>query len=316
MRKAGWLGKIVLGMALLGAHGAGLMAALSNDGATRAYLYIKQNEDLFVGEGLATLKEFSGDEVKAKTAARERAKATLADSIRVNVKSEITEKLQLKDGKVSEDLESVSTSKTDLFLENVKYLELQDYPSSGKITVLASLSKHDYRRQLAGKKVSVYLPEKGLRFKIVGDAYTWLKSTDPGLDLGLEFIMTSYMVGFDLVSHELKNPNGTFGKSSFGITRASGLIGYNWAPWTQRIQVYFPLRLEYQHVFGNASADLFGASGGLGLRIWPNDTLALDLTGRYSVGINKVNLTMGEGASYISSLDGLELDVGILWSGF
>src|SRR5258708_6643732 len=149
-------------------------APASKAATMRAYMYIKEDSDRFVGEGVAELKEFDGDSVKALAAAKERARGDLASNVRVQVSSDTAEKLESKNGKVTEELKSESKSHADVALENVKYMEFKDFPEKGQMTVLASLSKEDYRRQLAGKKVSVYLPENSLRF---GAGYTVNDST-------------------------------------------------------------------------------------------------------------------------------------------
>jgi hypothetical protein len=324
-------------LALPAAWASGQAGSSGTEAATKAYIYLKQDSSLYVGEGTASAGEFGGDELKAMAAARERAKAALADSVQVHIRSEVAESLKSKDGKVSEEIQSQSKSQADVSLENVKYMELQDYPGKGKATVLASLSKEEYRRQLAGKKVSVYLPENGMRFKIVGDAPWWLHDSgySPGFDLGLEFIHRSFMGGFEIVQDQLNlggnqsgggssqggggGGGGGGGSGGYSGERVSGLLGYNWTPWAMRLQPYVPIRVEYQWInFNDVTAGLFGGSAGIGLRWWANDSLALDCTARYSLGFNQADYRpAGPGsASLWANTTGPQLDVGLLWSGF
>jgi hypothetical protein len=136
----------------------------SHDMAMKTYVYMKQDSSIYLGEGVVQLEEFSGDMAQAIPAAKERARADLASGIRVQVKCEVSETVQSKSGKTSEDLSSRSKSEADLSLENIKYVEFRGLPEEGQVTVLASISKEDYRRQLAGKGTKVYLPENGLQF--------------------------------------------------------------------------------------------------------------------------------------------------------
>src|SRR5258708_3633608 len=114
-------------------------AETSSSAAMASYVYIKQNSDLFVGEGTAKTSEFGDDQAKALDAAKERARADLASSVKVRIKSETSEKLESKDSKVSEEIKSQSQSQADVSLENVKYMEFKDFPGKGQVTVLASL---------------------------------------------------------------------------------------------------------------------------------------------------------------------------------
>jgi hypothetical protein len=327
MRDRARLSVLLSGFLLLGSVCAA-EAPSTDESATRAYIYLKQDPDLFVGEGVATAKEFDGDEIKALAAARERAKAALADSVKVSIHSEVSEKTQSQDGKVSEDLKAESKSQADVSLENVKFLELKDYPGTGKETVLASLSKEDYRRQLAGKKVSVYLPQWGLQVMARQGGNDWEQQQyNQGLDLGLELLFKSFIVGLSAKTDDdqelikTTNPNG-----GHDITPQAKYtqvdLGYNWTPWAFRFQPFVPLRLTYEHIQLNladpyppAEADLFGFSAGLGFRYWPADSFALEVSLRDGWRFNTVTVKQ---QAYQADLyaGGPQFDIGLLWSGF
>jgi hypothetical protein len=210
----------------------------------------------------------------------------------------------------------------------VKFLELPGLPEKGQVTVLASLSKEDYRRQLAGKKVSVFLPERGLKIKATGDAPNWLVGHyNPGLNLGLEFLYGSFIFGGESEIDKVDSPNDHGLKSSpqYGgapspdVSRLGLEAGYNWTPWAMRWQPFFPLRLQYQWVSEHQlDANLFGASAGLGLRYWPTDAFALELTARYALGFNTVQMQAYPAGfdPLQANLSGVIMDIGLLWSGF
>lgn len=305
--------------------------AASQSIAMKSYLALKQDSDLFVGEGTAELKDFDS-KAKALDAARSRAKASLAESVKVRISSETSESLKNEDGKVSEKILSESKSKTDLELENVKYMEMPDFPEKGQMTVVASLSKEDYRRQLAGKKVSVFLPEHAFKVKTTLDGPDWLVGHyQPGLNLGLEYMLGCVVFGamFEVDRVDAANKIGprqpALGRSSNNsdgvadMNRFEADLGYNWTPWATRYQVFFPFRLQYQRaICGSLAADLFGANAGLAFRFWPTDGFAFELNGRYGAGFNTVELQpYAKGYDPLQgNLGGLQIDIGLLWSGF
>jgi hypothetical protein len=311
------------------------------DNGMGAYVYLKQNTDLYLGEGVAKLAEFDGDSGKALAAAKERARADLAATIRVRVRSETSESTRSKDGKVDEELSSRSDSQADVVLENVKYLDFRAMPDQEHVTVLASLSKEDYRKQLAGKKVSVYLPERGLR---IGTGYT-LNDTDVALKHDQDALVQSgQLLGSNASNHglvslddstvslnldytwnsfvaQLSLPNPFFNLG----TLASLNFGYDWTPYATRFQPFVPLRLEDGIWFfggGGNTYDVVGLGAGLGLRFWVNDFLALQVIGMRHQGIVNLqaNVQLYEDApasTHVNlSLDGWEWQVGVLLSSF
>jgi hypothetical protein len=288
----------------------------------KAYLALKEDSNLYTGEATVLPKDHA-NLAEAKAAARSQALANLAESIQVEVKSQVQEKLSSENGKVDESVKSVAEAKAHLVLENVHYLELNDFPDPGQLSVMASLSKEDYRRQLAGKKVSVYLPEHTLKVKVMMNGPDWLVGHyQPGMDLGLEVGFSSWIVGAywegDTVqspnSHGLNLPDTAPNFSLFGAD-----LGYNWTPWATRAQLYFPFRLQYQWVgLSTLTANLGGASAGLGFRYWPSDFVALDLTARYVAGFNTVQMQpYPPGYDPLqANMTGPQIDIGLLWSGF
>jgi hypothetical protein len=315
----------------LGALAAPLAAGES--ASLQAYMAIKQDPGLYVGEGTATDKEFNGDHEKALAAARERARGSLADAISVHVHSESGEQISSEGSSVHESLQSQTLSRADLDLDNVKLMELESIPDPGEVTVMASLGKEDYRRQLAGKKVSVFLPERGLRVKTTLDNPDWLSGRfNPGLNLGMELFFGQVMVGGEWEQDQLPAPNvnyqntnspqptgGYNGMGGVNLTRFGMETGYNWTPWAQRWQPFFPLRLHYEwDSAGGHDADLFGVGGGLGLRYWPADSFALEIEARGVLGLNtvKMNLFPSYDSQPEANLTGIQFDLGLLWSGF
>jgi hypothetical protein len=304
----------------------GLQASTSV--AMKAYLALKQDPELYVGEGTVDLKDFDGSP-KALDAARSRAQASLAEAVHVRITSETRESLKSEDGKVSEKIESQAKSKADLELENVKLMELLNFPEDGQATVVASLSKEDYRRQLAGKAVLLYSPENGLRLSmgfLGGDGWTG-GNNDP--ILGLDIYWHSLIAGVSLynqrITYQLSPTPGVLEEAK--LYRLWDLsLGYDWVPRHWKLQPYVPLRLNYQLV--NATpyiAHLFGASAGLGLRYWATDSFAFDLGWRYTLGFNQSPLTNDAGAQYYdykagagknATLTGQGISLGLLWSGF
>jgi hypothetical protein len=306
------------------------LQALGPSAAMKAYLAMKQDSSLYLGEGIAVLKDFGGDALKAADAAKARAQSDLASSISVQIRSESSEKLESTDGKVTEQLKSESHANTNLALDNLSYLELKDFPEEGQIMVLASLSKQDYRRQLAGKKIVVYLPEWGLGVSWGGEQ---LKSfsghENAGSALGLEAIFRNFVLSagtesdvvyFPQVANSGTGISGTTLGPSNSIQRIDFAAGYNWTPWATLIQPFLPLRLEYEMIGGEGySVGLSGASAGLGLRYWPTDSFALELKGGYTFGLNTVTIPL-TGEAFNETMDvnlnRIEFSIGLMWSGY
>jgi hypothetical protein len=337
-------------MLLLGLPAPGLRAGESKATSMASYLYLKQDSDLFVGEGTSRLSEFSKDLDKARQAAKERSLADLASSVRVRVSSETSEHLELKQGKSSEAMSSDSSSRADVALENVKFLELDDFPSADQVTVLASISKEDYRRQLAGKSSPVYRPETGVRVFYGGFYPSWATDEASGSGFnsgpvststyGAEVFWRSWVLGLGYTDTEFgfngwtEAQGGSASQAWSGqvaITSLRAQFGYDWTPWAWRVQPYVPLRLEVGEVTqtvtnvyeGPAAATrvLVGPVIGLGLRYWPFDAVAFDVSIRSHPPIAWANFPPMSGAEqgasqYQGSLDNWEWQASVVWSGF
>jgi hypothetical protein len=310
--------------------------------AEHTYIAMKQDGDIYLGEGVAELKDFDGDKLKARAAAKERARGDLAANVSVEVKSQSSEKLESKDGKVSDELKSQTSSQADLKLDNVKYLELNDYPAAGQLTVLASLDKEDYRRQLAGQGVRVYAPEWGVKLSLgraqsypykrlaankVPDAYLAANPNTPLPDsslnewintVGLDLDYRSWEMGLQTWSSNLHFPvwdpkTGTY-KDGGGGVDAAFHVGYNWTPWKTRLQPFVPLQLTLAFLQNNYAT---GYGAGLGLRFWMTDSLALVLEGLGTGGITKSpDIQLQPDVTDNIDLQGFQGTFGILWSGF
>lgn len=320
--------RIMLLAFLLGVSVQGAYAASSAD---RAYIMMKQDNDIFLGEGQADLKDFQDKLSEALAAAKERARADLATNIRVSVHAETTEKTELKDGKVTEEVKSQSKSQADITLENIKYIEFKDFPAKGQVTVLASLDKTDYRRQLAGKSVKLYTAEDGMRLNGgLGGQWGWTKDSggDPGMNIGIDFYWRGYILGI-MQSNATTASGGPFLPSSlakWSVREWTLSAGIDWTPWHTKLQPYIPLRLAYQ--FAGADpyiAHLFGAISGLGLRYWPTDSFAFDACARVNVPFNTTTLTTPDGTAFVDAQTGKPMainisdvgfNIGLLWSGF
>jgi hypothetical protein len=134
----------------------------ANSDTWKKYNNIMDDGDSYVGEGVSQASEFNGDAMKAADTARQRARASLAESIRVHIASETTESVQGGAKGVTETIESRSKESADLAIENVHLREFPDFPDPGKTTVLAYVSKEDYLRQMAHQGVPVYRPQWGV----------------------------------------------------------------------------------------------------------------------------------------------------------
>jgi hypothetical protein len=318
--------------------------AAGDSASLKAYMALKQDSSLYVGEGTAGDREFSGDHANALAAARERARAALAESVSVRVRSVTSESQESAGGSVKESVQSRSQSVADLKLDSVKLMELDQFPEAGQVTVLASLSKEDYRRQLAGEGPAVFHPESALRL-LGGEAFKqdWQIGTDKdftGFYGGLEVDWHDFMVGFQYGYF-------TTGTSSYNpsypafaqptpatISQESLQIGYNWTWFNWRLQPYLPMHLEgtdFQWAYPNGSVLgisgnqtkgsglLFGGVTGLGLRYWIYDGLAVDLTGLFHIPFNSIP---GPTQIYAPvsnghfSTESLDVQLGITWSGF
>ncbi len=131
---------------------------------------IKETEsdsDFFVGKGLADSKDYKGDPLKALLKAREDARAELALNVQSVIRSKFSEKISVVGGKTVEEFTSESSAESKVALRNLAYREYVDYPSEGQVTVLAFITKSDYRRMLAGLDLRVFHPENGVSLDVV-----------------------------------------------------------------------------------------------------------------------------------------------------
>jgi hypothetical protein len=252
----------------------------------KLYSQLKQDDSLYLGEGEAELKDFDGSAAKALDAARQRAKGSLAESIQVHISSATQEHLGLDKGQASESISSTTQSQASLDVENIHYAELKDFPETGQITVLASVSKVDYQRQLAGKKAPVYQPQWSLSLGVMEsrwgslhdfsqasrdqrNAYVSTHSPtgqdwsnpdmlDGLLGYSLEVGWRGLILGFDYFQTDLKvwkvhfnslNPAGAYFTSNYALTRMDGEVGYDWAPFAWRVQPFLPLRLKVSQTY-------------------------------------------------------------------
>jgi hypothetical protein len=277
---------------------------------------------------VAELKDFGGDPPKASAAAKQRALGDLAANVRVQVTSDSAEKTVSKDGKVSEELQSQSQSHADVALENVKTMEFKDFPNAGQVTVLASLNKEDYRRQLAGKAVKVYRPELGFRISGVvalpdtADLHEDQQS-HPGGDpagIGLDVVWRSFYFGYQ-IQFDQYGPADKIPKS---YTISALNLGYDWVPWAWRVQPFVPVQLQYAYWDMDPSfAQTVEAGAGLGLRFWANDSIAFQVQGLWNQGLwggavyqSGGNALTVNGHDAHVAMTGPQLGAGITWSGF
>lgn len=258
----------------------------------KKYNALKDDSDYFVGEGVAKVAEFNGDEDKAVEAAKERAREDLGRAVAVEVKSMTSEKIESGPTGISEELKTEGHSASQVKLENVKTREFKGFPSDGKITVLAYLSKEDYRRQLAGKSVQLYRPERGLRIIFGQISPRWLEDfanwsqlqiqstlNNPQLmnatrpswtgvssyNLGVEAFWRDFVLGlsysqWSMNTYAYGGSNPQLG-GQFSVTALSLQAGYDWTPWAWRLQPYLPLRLEATNLSSNF---LMGVNGPIG----------------------------------------------------
>lgn len=243
------------------------------------YNNLKDDGDLYVGEGLAKASEFGGDVDRAKQAARERAREDLGASVRVEVRSKIQEQASQANGQSSESIKSSGQSESAVTLENVKFREFKDFPHDGDDTVLAYLSKEDYRRQLAGKAVSVYRPQFGVgitggilnlssmaalqNLDIKDDSNTSqngigasmnfhsMQASQVGVKLSWPFLVceVSYATGSTLLYAndgqlaETAHGPSYYQSQNYSVSLLEAKLGYDITPWAWRYQPYLPLRL-------------------------------------------------------------------------
>jgi hypothetical protein len=314
------------------------------------FLEIKDNNDLYVGQGSATLKD-QGDWDKAELAATAAARAALAEGIEVRIQSEITDKMEGGAQGVTESTSALTKSQSDLTLANVQTKALRDFPSDGTVTVLAYLSKVQYRRQLAGKSVAIYRPEFGLKVSVWGWALPGIEKIEdsgtingPPTDAlvagngsggsgngssiapgyGLEFVWRDFSLGLDYYRKDLAlyiyDPSrDRYDVKGDGIEVDSATLGWQYIPWNWRVQPFIPLGVSVAHVaLFQSNAMATAASAGLGVRYWPSDAFSFEISARYYQGLSTADLGVlirkDQPASL--SLSGPQGRAAIQWSGF
>jgi hypothetical protein len=342
---------------LLALLGLSLPLTAADNGAKR-FLRTKDDGDLYVGEGVAASKDFGGDGLKALSAARERARASLAAAIRVRIVSETTSSEKSGPDGATETVEAKSASLADVVLENVRYEDYPDLPAAGQVSSLAIVSKEDYRRQLAGKAVRVYHSESGIRlgaFGLFTDSLDHIKNASvspppPSLvgngsggsgssssqnvpGYALDFIWHSWVLGLQYYSVDCPlyvwDPaQGKFSGRSAQLGYQGLHLGYDWEPWATKLQLFVPLRLVLGHAdWEQYSAIAYGAQAGLGLRWWPTDAFAFELSGRWQQGFNSAPFdqggkalvygdSAGDQVSADFNLTGAQILGALTWNGF
>jgi hypothetical protein len=269
----------VLGLTLC----AGLLRADADKDTWKKYNNLIDDSDLYTGEGVVQVSEYGGDPAKAGEAAVQRARAALAASIRVHVSSETKETIKGNAQSVTETIETKSSEATDLAIDNVHTREFKDFPDPGKTTVIAYVSKEDYRRQLAGVAVPVYRPQFGVAvgvdlldlqsFKALvsrsavfnqnrpapvtsGAAVNIIMPSVPGSMFGYNLAVTwPFLVleaGYyqqNILLWSLHRNSATTSSDSYRTDAYSVSVlmleaGYDWTPRLWRLQPYVPLRVK------------------------------------------------------------------------
>jgi hypothetical protein len=102
--------------------------------------------DLYVGEGIATVKDDLGE---ARQSAKKRALEDLSGAIKIKVKGQVRDELKVAKGKADESVfESMIDTYVDAVLVNVKEAVYFDYPKKNAVTVLVYISKKEYDRSV------------------------------------------------------------------------------------------------------------------------------------------------------------------------
>lgn len=308
--------------------------------------------DLYAGEGVVTVATYGGDLDKAKASGRERARGNLAENIKVRVVSKTTDSQSSANGVSSEKIEAVSSSSADLELENIQYKVLEDYPKAGQLTVLATLSKEDYQRQM-DQRVLAFRPLRGLRLwggmleNQILDSYSQDYGSPPvglvnsganqgganggaSIGFGADFYWHSWFAGagLSLDSQGLYTYEPTthlYGHNSNPWSLIQAKAGYEWTPWATRLQVAFPVQLEAAYLSWDPHfASGYGAAGGARFRYWTTDRVAFDVGALWHQGLSESDVATRDGQAALLtptkpvrfSLTGVEFTVGILWNGF
>lgn len=312
---------------------AGVLQASSFERTRADYLGIRDNSDLFVGEGAAWLKDEGDDLAQATAIATARARGSLAQAIEVRVQSSTEVEAKNSPEGSTETARQRDVSSSDLKLAYVKTQAFEDFPKRGQVTILAWVSKEDWRRQMKGKGPVVYRPENGIRLG-GGSWYPGEFTLFPtkqyfeqhGFELGL--VWAHWVVEGMFLMGNFVPVNSTDPPTDLNTTVIN--LGYEWAPFAWRIQPFVPVGLSYagQRVSmesGSDNASNYGVYVGLGARYWPSDSFALEVSVRQYFPLNRVE---GDAISYdtngwqaasfkpVFELSGGSFAVQVLWSAF
>lgn len=330
-------------------------ALCARESLDKVYEGLMNDPDLFAGEGLVSRSSYGGDAEKAKASARERARASLVESIRVHVVSQVKD--TQKSGRQGDlqEVEAKSVSSSDLELENIQYRALDDFPKDGQLTVVATLSKLDYDRQMAGLRKNRFRPYWGLMvYYILYEKYVNLDkllddesrkgrsglafsstmgsvsgSIDPPQGFGLQFRYKEWSLGIEKSSgraliypYDPATALYRWDYTSFDIFGAEA--GWDFAPLASRFQPYIPLRLRYFGVsIGEFSGSAPQLSAGLGMRYWASESFFFNLAGQWNQGLGEVELTdsgkpfwRSPGRKAMVDFSGVQCDIGLTWTGF
>lgn len=259
-----------------------------------AYLGIRDNGELFVGEAVLWVKDEGGDLEQAKAVGIARARGSLAQAIEVRVQSRTELEAVASSKGSTETARQQDISSTDLKLAGVKTQAFEDFPKPGQLTVLAWISKEEWRRQAKGKGPIVYRPQNGLRL-LYGAWYPDELGRFPVSHPNEQKAFGAGLVwrGWSLEGMTCAN-SILFEGSTHEADMHSEIIqfGYNWAPFAWRLQPFAPIGLAWCHqqfeVEGStAHGSTFAGHAGLGLRYWASDSLALEFLARRYLGLSK-----------------------------
>jgi hypothetical protein len=265
------------------------------------YASLKSDSGLYCGEGVASLSEHGGDPLEAEKAALLAARGALAEAIEIRISVLTTDVLVGGSKAAEEHLSSKSRSISVVELANIRTRTFTDRPRAGDITVLAYITRTDYRRLLGGRLDDS--PHGALTLFL--GAHSLTQGADLAQAMGTSGAPLIYLPGFELAfgswtgglsafSYRL-NGSDTWDPRENKSTPAGGGVwhgnlqlirvdlGYDWRIGKARFQPYVPLRLECQWMsLSEPASGVFpGASAGLGLRYWFSNHVALDLRGRW-----------------------------------
>jgi hypothetical protein len=221
-----------------------------------------------------------------------------------------------------------SRSLADVVLQGLHDEVFEGLPHAGAVTVVSSISRLDYRRQLAGKAPRLWQADWGLR---LGLGYYWPTSLDSAHDAlegpgGVSASGDSVHLGYGLglLWHDWALDIGFEAPNWGGLQWAQ--LGYEWVPWPTRVQLFAPLKLELEGAQqgANASAFSWGGVAGAGLRCWVTDGLALELLAQWHQAALQGAFLDGQGKGVYDAggrqaqlaTTGYDLRASVLWAGF